>query len=151
MACIEAKYDCDMTVGAGAAGAMQYYLNGEPVFDISAPGDATSPVEIDNHVKTVRLKQGTNVIAIRIVTRLPAYRRSASRVAALAEMLHAGLLQKHGQVLRRKRDGLAPEPIQPFLLVRPQQPVDPRLCFLSQGGERRRIDRPAWPAARIDL
>ena len=65
---IEAKYDCEMTVGAGAAGAMQYYLNGEPVFEISASGNAPSPVEIDNHVKTVRLKQGTNVVAIRIVT-----------------------------------------------------------------------------------
>jgi hypothetical protein len=68
LARIEAKYDCDMTVGAGAAGWRQYYLNGEPVFDVSAPGNAHSPVEIDNHVKTVRLKQGTNVIAIRIVT-----------------------------------------------------------------------------------
>ena len=55
---IEAKYDCEMTVGAGAAGSMQYYLNGEPVFDIPAPGNATSPVEIDNHVKNVRLKAG---------------------------------------------------------------------------------------------
>ncbi|MGI6418165.1 MAG: family 16 glycosylhydrolase [Thermoguttaceae bacterium] len=68
MARIEAKYDCDMTVGAAAAGAMQYYLNGEPVFEIAAPGNAPSAVEIDNHVKTVRLKPGTNVIAIRIVT-----------------------------------------------------------------------------------
>jgi len=65
---IEAKYDCDMTVGAGAGGAMQYYLNGEPVFDAPAPGNADSPVEIDSHVKNVRLKQGTNVIAVRIVT-----------------------------------------------------------------------------------
>jgi len=64
---IEAKYDCDMTVGAGAGGAMQYHLNGEPVFDIPAPGNAQSPVEIDNHVKNVRLQKGTNVIAVRIV------------------------------------------------------------------------------------
>ena len=64
---IEAKYDCEMTVGAGAGGAMQYYLNGEPVFHIPAPDDAESPVETDHHVKNVRLKQGTNVIAVRIV------------------------------------------------------------------------------------
>ncbi len=67
-ASIEARYECDMTVGAGADGGMQYYLNGEPVFDTSAPGNAQSPVEIDNHVKTIRLKQGMNVIAVRIVT-----------------------------------------------------------------------------------
>ena len=64
---LEAKYDCEMTVGAGAGGAMQYHLNGEPVFDTSAPDNAESPVQIDNHVKNVRLKQGTNVIAVRIV------------------------------------------------------------------------------------
>ncbi len=64
---IEAKYDCEMTVGAGAGGAMQYYLNGEPLFDTPAPGSAQSPVEIDNHVKNVRLRQGTNVIAVRVV------------------------------------------------------------------------------------
>lgn len=65
---IVAKYDCEMTVGAGAGGAMQYYLNGEPVFDIAAPLNAKPPVEIDNHVKNVRLKEGTNVIAVRVVT-----------------------------------------------------------------------------------
>ncbi|MDI9446337.1 MAG: hypothetical protein QM844_19425, partial [Planctomycetota bacterium] len=67
-AAIEAKYDCEITVGAGAAGAMQYYLNGEPVFDTPPPGNAQSPVEIDSHVKNVRLRQGTNVIAVRVVT-----------------------------------------------------------------------------------
>ena len=66
---IEAQYDCDMTVGAGAGGSLQYYLNGELVFENPASGKADSPVEIDNQVKTVRLKQGTNVIAVRIVTR----------------------------------------------------------------------------------
>ena len=55
---IEAKYDCEMTVGAGAGGAMQYYLNGEPVFHIPAPDDAESPVETDHHVKNVRLQTG---------------------------------------------------------------------------------------------
>lgn len=65
---IEAKYDCEMTVGAGAGASMQYYLNGEPVFDTPAPSNAQSPVDIDSHVKNVRLKQGTNVIAVRVVT-----------------------------------------------------------------------------------
>jgi len=64
---IEAEYDCEMTVGAGAGGAMQYYLNGEPVFDTPAPSNAQSLVEIDNYVKNVRLQKETNVIAVRIV------------------------------------------------------------------------------------
>ena len=67
-ASIEAKYDCEMTVGAGAGGSLQYYLNGAPVFDTPVPSNAKSPVEIDNRVKNVQLKQGTNVIAVRIVT-----------------------------------------------------------------------------------
>jgi hypothetical protein len=67
-ATIVAKYDCDMTIGAGASGSMRYYLNGAPVFDVPVPGNVGSPVEIDNHVKNVRLKAGANVIAVRIVT-----------------------------------------------------------------------------------
>lgn len=63
-ASLEAKYDCEMSAGAGASGAMQYYLNGEPVFDVPAQA---SP-EIDTHVKNVRLRQGTNVIAVRVST-----------------------------------------------------------------------------------
>ncbi|NLY00555.1 MAG: glycoside hydrolase family 16 protein, partial [Rhodopirellula sp.] len=92
---IEAKYDCEMTVGAGADGPMQYYLNGQPIFDTTAQDNAKAPVEIDNHVKNIRLQQGTNVIAVRIVT------GAAGSVLKLAGPLDLRSVVRRLQVSRR--------------------------------------------------
>lgn len=57
--------DYEYTLGAGADWWMQYFVNGKPVIDTSARGNANSKYAVSNHVVTVKLKKGVNTLAVK--------------------------------------------------------------------------------------
>ncbi len=63
-----ADYDYEYTIGAGADWWMEYYLNGEKVIDTMKEGNVFAPVAINNYIKTIHLKKGVNVFAIKLVS-----------------------------------------------------------------------------------
>ncbi|MBQ7649390.1 MAG: family 16 glycosylhydrolase [Victivallales bacterium] len=65
---LTAPYDFEYTVGAGADWWMQYFLNGEKVFDTMENGNVLSPVAMNNYIATVHVKKGVNVFAIKFVS-----------------------------------------------------------------------------------
>ncbi len=68
---LELKSDRDQTatIGAGADWWMQVWLNGEEVFDTSrANGNVKWPISMTNHTFDVRLRKGTNILAVRLLT-----------------------------------------------------------------------------------
>ena len=65
---LNAEYDCDYTIGAAADWWMLFYLNGKPVIDTMGHGNVEYPYDITNHVKTVRLQKGKNILAVKVVT-----------------------------------------------------------------------------------
>ena len=68
-AVIESPIDCDYTIGAGGDWWMEYYLNGELIFDLTGPGgNVAAPVAPDNHLATVRLRKGRNILAVKLIT-----------------------------------------------------------------------------------
>ncbi|MCQ2402559.1 MAG: family 16 glycosylhydrolase [Lentisphaeria bacterium] len=67
-AVLDSPIECDYTIGAGADWWMQYYVNGQVVLDTMETGNAVVPYGIDNHVATVRLKQGRNILAVKLRT-----------------------------------------------------------------------------------
>ena len=68
-AVIESPIDCDYTIGAGGDWWMEYYLNGELIFDLTGPGgNVAAPVAPDNHLANVRLRKGRNILAVKLIT-----------------------------------------------------------------------------------
>ena len=65
---LESQIDCDYTIGAAADWWMTYYVNGTPVIDTMVGGNVEFPYDISNHVKTVRLKKGMNILAVKVLT-----------------------------------------------------------------------------------
>ncbi len=66
-AVIEAPEMATLRMGAGADWWMQWWLNGQPVFDTLDDGNKKSPIRADNHVFDLALKQGENILAAAIV------------------------------------------------------------------------------------
>lgn len=64
----ESPIEQDFTIGAGADWWMELYLNGEKLFDTTKYGNVVEIVAMDNHVKTVRLPRGRNVIAAKLIS-----------------------------------------------------------------------------------
>ena len=68
-AVIESPIDCDYTLGAGGDWWMEFYCNGEKLFDTMGPnGNAKAPVAPDNYLTTIRLHKGVNCLAAKLVT-----------------------------------------------------------------------------------
>ncbi len=65
---LESQTDCDYTIGAAADWWMAYYVNGECVINTMERGNVEFPYDISNHVKTVRLKKGMNILAVKVLT-----------------------------------------------------------------------------------
>ncbi len=66
-ASLNAKYDCDITLGIASDCGMTCYLNGEPVFKKDPVNTKSSPAENDRLLnKTVRLKKGFNTFAVQL-------------------------------------------------------------------------------------
>ena len=61
--------DCDYTIGAGADWWMKYFLNGKVIFDTTKVGNGKGKnFSISNYVRTVRLRKGRNIIAVKLIT-----------------------------------------------------------------------------------
>ena len=67
-AAVQASAEMDCTIGAGADWWMQLFVNGKIVFDTMEDGNAKSPITISNHMKTIRLKKGENIIAAKLIS-----------------------------------------------------------------------------------
>lgn len=65
---IESPYDCRYTIGAGADWWMQYFVNGRIMIDTSDSGNGKHPVSYSDHIATVPLKKGKNLLAVRFIT-----------------------------------------------------------------------------------
>ncbi len=64
----DSPLECEYTLGAGADWWMRYYLNGQVIIDTLKSGNNKSPPRISDHTKTVTVKKGKNVIAIKFLT-----------------------------------------------------------------------------------
>ena len=64
---INTPIECEYTIGAGADWWMLYYVNGEPVFDTMENGNKLTPVAFTNYVKTVKLHEGRNILAVKLL------------------------------------------------------------------------------------
>ncbi len=56
------------TIGAGADWWMQFFINGKSVFDTLKDGNIKHPPRIKDHIFTVQLRKGENIIAVKLVT-----------------------------------------------------------------------------------
>lgn len=65
---VHAPCDSDYTFGCAADWWMTLYVNGIPQIDTSAVGNIKYPFAIDNHVATVRLKKGWNLLAVKFIS-----------------------------------------------------------------------------------
>ena len=65
---LNSPIDCDYTIGAGADWWMTYYVNGKKVIDTTGIGNQKYPYLINNHLATVRLKKGKNILAVKLIT-----------------------------------------------------------------------------------
>jgi len=65
---LDAPFACDYTIGAGADWWMTYYVNGEKVIDTTKTGNNKFPFQINNHLATLRLRAGKNILAVRLLT-----------------------------------------------------------------------------------
>lgn len=65
---LEAPFGCDYTIGAGADWWMEYYVNGIKVIDTMNSGNQKTPCQINNHIATVKLKKGRNILAVKFVS-----------------------------------------------------------------------------------
>lgn len=57
----------NLRMGAGADWWMQWWLNGQPVFDTLDSSNLKSPIRADNHIFDLTLKSGKNVLAAAVV------------------------------------------------------------------------------------
>jgi len=64
----ESPLECEYTLGAGADWWMRYHLNGEVIIDTLKTGNGKAPPRVSDHTKTVRVKKGKNVIAVKFLT-----------------------------------------------------------------------------------
>jgi len=65
---LEAPFACDYSIGAGADYFMKLHVNGETIIDTLDSGNADFPPHFSNYVKTVRLRQGKNIFAVKFLT-----------------------------------------------------------------------------------
>ena len=65
---LEAPFDCDYSIGAGADWWMEYYVNGVKVIDTMTSGNQKTPYQINNHIATVKLKKGRNILTVKFVS-----------------------------------------------------------------------------------
>lgn len=67
-ATIDAPYDCDYTIGAGADYYMTVYVNDEVLIDTMKSGNSDFPPHFSNQINDAKLKKGKNIIAIKFLT-----------------------------------------------------------------------------------
>ncbi len=65
---LNAPYECDYTIGAGADWWMCYYVNGKAVIDTIQTGGNRKAVAMNNYTASVRLKKGKNILAVKLIT-----------------------------------------------------------------------------------
>lgn len=65
---VVAPQDTDVLIGAGADWWMQWWVNGEPVFDTLEHGNLAQDFTLGAHVFDARLRAGENVIVARVIS-----------------------------------------------------------------------------------
>lgn len=65
---IESASDREVTFGAGADWWMEWWVNGEKVFDTLAKGNENGSLGAKNHLFRTNLKKGKNLIAVRVIS-----------------------------------------------------------------------------------
>ncbi len=56
------------TIGAGADWWMRFFINGQSVFDTMDKGNIRHPPRMKDHIFTVQLKKGENILAVQFIT-----------------------------------------------------------------------------------
>ncbi|OQA86722.1 MAG: Glucan endo-1,3-beta-glucosidase A1 precursor [Lentisphaerae bacterium ADurb.Bin242] len=91
----EVPYDCEFTLGAGGDWYMTWFLNGEKIIDTSETG-GVFPFSITNELKTVRLRKGRNIFAVKYVT---GNHQSKLLVGSPSDLRLEGMILKSGDVI----------------------------------------------------
>ncbi|MEK6795561.1 MAG: beta-galactosidase [Spirochaetota bacterium] len=65
---VESSTERTVQFNAGADWWMQWWVNGESVFDTLAKGNGAASLGIQNHSFRVKLKEGKNIIAVRVAS-----------------------------------------------------------------------------------
>ena len=68
LAPLKVDKDIKVKMGAGADWWMQWWLNGEVVFDTLRTGNEKAPIATDNHVFEVSLTKGEHVLAVAVIS-----------------------------------------------------------------------------------
>ncbi|MBL8993557.1 MAG: hypothetical protein JNM63_09470, partial [Spirochaetia bacterium] len=68
MASLTSESDREVTLGAGADWWMEWWVNGEKVFDTMAKGNENGSIGARNHLFRVKLNKGMNLIAVRVIS-----------------------------------------------------------------------------------
>ncbi|MDD5705867.1 MAG: hypothetical protein PHR35_08070 [Kiritimatiellae bacterium] len=63
---IDTNEAAEVTLGAGADWWMKWWVNGEVACDTMDTGNGRAPVSGDNHIFNMRLRQGRNVVAVKV-------------------------------------------------------------------------------------
>ena len=67
LAPVKAEADMKMQIGTGADWWMQWWLDGQPIYDTLSGGNVVAPIAITNHVFKVSLTKGEHVLAAAVI------------------------------------------------------------------------------------
>ncbi len=113
------------TLGLGADWWMQVWLNGEPVFDTMDAGNEEWPVSMLNHLSNIKLKEGTNVLAVRFITG-----RASSALAIGGPDEFPAAERREADRLAARRLNVMPERFEDRLVF----PVDEQALVMARRG-----------------
>ena len=104
MASVEVDEDTAVRLGAGANWFMQWWLNGEPVYDTLATGNREAPVAPANHVIELPLRAGENILAAAVVSGSGGFSVAIGDPDAVFTRMMAEAREKQGRVMRLAAD-----------------------------------------------
>ena len=117
----ELKLDADkeLIFGAGCDWWMQWWIDGEPVFDTLATGNRAHPVTGANHCFRRRLKSGRHVLAVSVINSMSTWVLCAGFATPFEEMLSKQRSSSRWTFIKELQEIWPPQPAwQPNMAIR---------------------------------
>jgi len=119
MAQLELDAETELIFGAGCDWWMQWWIDGEPVFDTLAAGNRIHPVTSVNHCFRRRLKSGRHVLAVRVINSVSTWILCAGLASPFEEMLSKQRSSSNWAFINEMQEIWPPQPAwQPNMAIR---------------------------------
>ena len=107
---INAEEDMQAQIGTGADWFMQWWLDGQPIYDTLGTGNQAFPIAITNHVFSVSLTKGEHILAVAVISGSNSFVFAAGGPKEL-EMATSGKRKSPAQVRAEAEEILANEKV----------------------------------------